>query len=469
MREMTLGVIIGHRGVFPGGLAERGRALILDVLKRKGVKTVVLGADATASGAVSCRADGRKYAALFKENRDRIDGILISLPDFGDEASMVLAVKESGLDVPVYVHAWPDRASNFGIEDRRDSFCGKFSACNNLRQSGIKYTLGELHVLAPDSAAFSAEIDRFLGVCRVVNGLRRARIGCIGARTGDFKTVRFSEKILQRNGITVETVDLSEMLADAKEIKDGSPELAQRIKALEDYCLGRGNVPARPTEDIARFSLAIDAWVQKNELDAYALQCWPSLQRGMGIFPCTFMSFMSDHGMPSACETDVMGAVSMLSLQLATGASSALFDLNNNYDDDPDMMVLFHCSNCPVSLIKDPKAAYNAMAVNGIGLERSYSTLFGNLKAGDFTYARVMTDDLAGGMTSYLGEGTILEKELKTFGTVGVVRIENLQRLLAHLCKNGFEHHLAINGNRVAGILEEAFGNYLGWSVYHHS
>jgi L-fucose isomerase-like protein len=468
MRRMTLGVIVGHRDVFPGSLAERGRAALLDVLKGKDIDFVALEAGATGYGAVSCREDGRKYAALFKANRDRIDGILISLADFGDESSIVLAVRESGLDVPVYVQAWPDRVAHFGIQERRDAFCGKFSTCNNLKQAGIKYTIGERHVIDPGSQAFAAELERFLGVCRVVNGLRRARIGCIGARTSDFKTVRYSEKLLQRSGISVETIDLSEILADAKAIKSGDAELARRIKALEDYCIGPGGIPTRPTEDIARFSLAVGNWVSTSELDAYALQCWPSLQRGLGIFPCTFMSFMSDNGLPSACETDVMGAVSMLSLQLASGKASALFDLNNNWEEDPDLMVLFHCSNCPVSMIKGSKATFNAMAVKGNGVEASYGTLAGRLKAGSYTYARVMTDDLEGTMTSYFGEGSMEEKEVETFGTVGAFRIERLQPLLSYMCKSGFEHHVAINESRVAPVLEEAFGNYMGWKAYRH-
>ena len=469
MREMTLGVIIGHRDVFPGSLAEKGRAAIVSRLKSAGVGTVMLDSGSTAYGAVSRLDDARKYAALFQEKRDEIDGIFVSLPDFGDEASIAFAIRESGLEVPVYVQAWPDYPDHSGIEERRDAFCGKFSACSNLKQSGIKYTIGERHVIAPGSEEFGAELERFLGVCRVVDGLRHARVGCVGARTGDFKTVRFSEKLLQRSGISVETIDLSEMLADAGAVKSGSPELKQRIKELESYCLGTGNVPQRPTEDIARFSMAVENWARGNRLDAYALQCWPSLQRGLGVFPCTFMSYLSDHGLPSACETDVMGAVSMLALQLASGKPSALFDLNNNWEEDPDMMVLFHCSNCPVSMLKSAKAAYNAMAVKGNGLEKSYSTLAGVIKAGPFTYARAMTDDCEGRITTYFGEGSVVDKQLETFGTVGVIRIERLQKLLSYMCKNGFEHHVAINGGSVSAVLEEAFGNYLGWTTYRHS
>ena len=464
---MTLAVIVGHRGVFPGELAEKGRAELLGQLKKRGVAAVILDAGATAYGAVSCRADGQKYAAHFKANGERIDGILISLADFGDETGITLAVRESGLDVPVYVHAWPDRSAHCGIEERRDAFCGKFSTCNNLKQAGIKYTLGDRHVMAPGSVEFDAELDRFLGVCRVVKGLKGARIGCIGARTSDFKTVRFSEKLLERSGISVETVDLSEMLADAAAIDAGSAALAKRVKELDEYCL-RGGIPARPSGDLARLSLAVGDWAAKNELDAYALQCWPSLQRGMGIFPCAFMSFMSEHGMPSACETDVMGAVSMLALQLASGKPSALFDLNNNWDDDPDLMLLFHCSNCPVSLMKGPKATYNAMAVKGNGVDSSYGTLAGRIKAGKYSYARVMTDDLEGRITSYFGEGSVEEKDVETFGTVGAMRIERLQSLLRYMCEHGFEHHVAINESRSAAVLEEAFGNYLGWTTYRH-
>lgn len=218
---------------------------------------------------------------------------------------------------------------------------------------------------------------------------------------------------------------------------------------------------------VTKMSLAVERWVTEHELDAYSIQCWPSMQKSLGIFPCIFMSFMSDRLIPSACETDVLGAVSMYALQLATGSPSGLFDLNNN-TGDPDRMVLFHCGNCPVSLMKNATAGYNAMAVEDGSTASAFSTLHGSLKRGTFTFARVSTDDVTGRIRSYIGEGEVTDEAVDSFGTVGVMEVQGLQRLLRFLCREGFEHHVALNEGRSAEVLHEAFTNYLGWQVHHH-
>ncbi|MGC9973425.1 MAG: fucose isomerase, partial [Bryobacteraceae bacterium] len=145
----TLGLIIGNRGFFPDHLAKSGREEMLAALGRASIEVVALGSEDTKYGAVETREEAKKCAALFARNRDKIDGVVVSLPNFGDERGVAETLRLAGLNVPVLVQATPDTAGRMTIADRRDSFCGKMSACNNLKQYGIPYSLTTLHTEAP--------------------------------------------------------------------------------------------------------------------------------------------------------------------------------------------------------------------------------------------------------------------------------------------------------------------------------
>jgi L-fucose isomerase-like protein len=201
MKKTTFAVIVGNRGFFPDVLAKEGRKNILGVLKENGYGTVALSMQDTKYGTVETFADAKKCAALFASKADSIDGIIVTLPNFGDEKGVAETIKRSGLCVPILIHAEPDDERSMKMGQRRDSFCGKFSVCNNLRQAGISYTLTGAHTVKAKSAQFKKELDDFASVCRIIKGLNNARFGAIGARTGAFNTVRFSEKLLELSGL----------------------------------------------------------------------------------------------------------------------------------------------------------------------------------------------------------------------------------------------------------------------------
>jgi L-fucose isomerase-like protein len=467
MKRVTLGVIIGNRGFFPTHLCETGRKVILKVLEDQGFDVVILPESSRQSGTVESIGDARACADLFKANREKIDGILITLPNFGEETGIVNAVKFSGLDVPILVHAFGDDAKRMTIADRRDSFCGKMSTCNNLRQYGFKFTLTELHTVDPTNASFTADLQKFGATCRVVKGLRTARIGAIGARPGAFNTVRYSEKLLENAGISVATLDLSEVLGWANKLTSSDKSVIEKVAAIHAYTDTTG-IPAESLDKMARLGAAIDTWSKDNEIDATAIQCWTSLEEFYGVVPCTIMSMMSDTLRSSACETDVAGTVSMYAMQLASGQPSALLDWNNNYGGDPDKAVVFHCSNLPKSVFAEQKMDYQEIIAGTVGKENTYGTIVGRMKTGAFTYCRVSTDDTFGEIQAYVGEGQLTNDVLNTFGGFGVVKIERMQELLKFICNNGFEHHVAFNLSKISGSIEEAMSNYLGWNVYNH-
>ncbi len=475
MTPTTLGVIVGNRGFFPKHLCVTGRATMLKVLESEGIRAIAIDLDATPYGSVESLADAHKLADLFKANRDVIDGVLVTLPNFGDERAIANVLRWAGLNVPVLVHAFPDDPTDMTLANRRDSFCGKMSACNNLRQYGIPFTLTRGHTMNPEGEAFRQDLRQFAATCRVTSGLRHARLGAIGARPAAFNTVRYSEKLLEQTGITVETIDLSEIFGRAARVQESDP----RYKAKYDQMLAyvpTGGVPPEALAKMAKFGAVVDAWASQLELKATAIQCWTAMEEYYGVVPCTLMSMMSNDLMPSACETDIAGVVGMYALTLASGLPSALVDWNNNYGDDPDKGVIFHCSNLPKGVLNDgtisaegiPVMEYQEIIAGTVGKENTYGTIAGRVKAAPFTYCRVSTDDIHGKMLAYVGEGEVTDDPMKTFGGYGVVRVPQLQKLLAYICENGFEHHTSINLSRSAASVGEAFGKYLGWQVYHH-
>ncbi|NOZ75646.1 MAG: fucose isomerase, partial [FCB group bacterium] len=231
----TFGLIIGNRGFFPSALAEAGRTDMLKLLSELGYASVCLSTEDTNLGVVETYEDARKCADLFKENSDKINGIIVSLPNFGDEKGVADAIRYSGLDVPVLIHAFPDVMTDLKMGQRRDSFCGKISVCNNLKQYGIPFTLTSTHCDSPSSTGFQDDLNNFAAVCRVVEGLKRARFGAIGARTGAFNTVRYSEKLLEATGISVETIDLSEIFGMIDRLKDDDQKVIDYIKSINNY------------------------------------------------------------------------------------------------------------------------------------------------------------------------------------------------------------------------------------------
>jgi L-fucose isomerase-like protein len=467
MGKVTFGVIVGNRGFFPDHLCETGRADVLRVLKEEEIGAVILSPEDTPFGSVETLQDAEKCAALFKEHRKEIDGILVTLPNFGDERGVANAVRLSGLEVPVLVQATPDEVSKMMIADRRDSFCGKMSACNNLRQYGIPYSLTALHTVAPDSESFRQDLRQFAATCRVVGGLQGARVGMLGARPAAFITVRYSEKLLEKAGISVEVLDLSEAFGRAARLKDGDSQVQKQLEKIKAY-VPTPNIPDTALIKMAKFALTMDEWIAENELVATAVQCWTSMEEFFGVVPCTVMSMLSNNLMPSACETDITGAIGMYAMALASGKPSALADWNNNYGEDPDKGVIFHCSNLPQAVFADMTMDYQEIIAGTVGKDNTYGTVVGRIKSSPFTYCRVSTDDERAVIRAYLGEGQVTDDPLETFGGYGVVRITDFQGLLHHICENGFEHHVAVNLSRCAGAVNEALSKYLGWDVYYH-
>jgi len=464
----TIAVIFGNRDFFPDQLVAEARRDLTRLFASLDIELLALAPEATKLGAVETWQDAQKCGELFRLNRDRIDGILICLPNFGDEKGIADSIRLSELNVPILVQACSDDLDQFGLERRRDAFCGKISACNNLRQYGLKYTLTRDHTTPISASRFREDHVDFLATCRAVKGLRRVRIGAVGARPNAFNTTRYSEKLLEASGISVNTIDLSEVFGSAATISSEDPRVTDRIAQIQAYA-DSSAAPGESLLRMAKFAIVIDDWMLSLGLTATAIQCWSSMQKNYGVNVCTIMSMMSEQMLPSACEVDIAGVVSMYALQLASGRPAALVDWNNNYGDDPDKCVFFHCGNWAKDFLPDIRIGTAPILGTVLGEANTVGALAGRTPAGPVTFGRVSTDDLSGRIRCYLGHGNFTDEPLDTFGTKAVVHVPRLPALMQHICRNGFEHHAAMTSAHIAPALTEALANYLGWDVYHHT
>ena len=468
-KVITFGVIVGTRNIFNSELARQGRKHILAELEKIGYQSIILNEKETETGAIETIQDARKCADLFSRNRHLIDGIIIILPNFGDELGIVNTLKYAELNVPILIQSVDDDNEKVDVRSRRDAFCGKLSVCNNLYQYGIPFTDTSYHTCKIDSDIFRKDIHDFAAVCRVVGGLKHARIGAVGARPGAFQTMRASEKLLQASGITVVPVDLSVILGEARRIDNQAGELKKKVLEIKEY----GNVPSSIHEikisTQAKFGLALEKWITENDIDAAGVQCWDSLQNNYGCASCVSMSMLGEKMIPCACEVDISGVISMYMLAMASGRPPAILDWNNNYGEDRDMCVCTHCSNYPKSFF-DNEIEISNLDVLGtvLGPENCFGAVKGKVKEGPISYFRLSTDDPRGKIKTYLGEGEFTDDPYGMDGGIAVTRIPDLQKLMKYLCKNGFEHHVAMVRGNVSHILREAIESYLGWELYVH-
>lgn len=471
MKKQTFGLIVTNRSFFPAHLVSEAKTAVIEKLHAMGYEVITVTEGDTQYGAVVTYQEAKTCAELFQKHRDEISGILVVLPNFGEETGVADAIELAGLNVPVLVQACDDEMDNLGLENRRDAFCGKISVCNNLRQRGIKFTLTSTHTCKIDSDSFTKDLEHFAGVCRVVNGLRGARIAAIGCRPNAFNTVRYSEKILQRNGITICTEDMTNIIAAAKEMDDRSERVQNKLAEIKEY----GTIPSciEPEKVLrqAKLCLALEDCVDHYDCVASAVECWDAIENSYGCATCLSMSMMGEQGKPSACEMDVMGAVTMYAMRLAAQTAPAYMDWNNNVDDDRDCCITLHCSNFPKSFFQKDKIEISNLDVlsTTIGAEKCFGACKAQVAGGPMTFGKITTDDLNGTMKMYVGSGEFLDTPVNTKGGVALCRVKNLQKMMKYICSNGYEHHVAMCRGDLTAILAEAFSNYFGIEVYTHN
>ena len=461
--NLTFAVLFGNRGFFPASLIASARNEVSETLQKLGHRALMMDETATHYGAVETLEEGRQFAQFLDENRNDLDGVILTLPNFGDENGAIAALRNARM--PILIHAYPDTLTAMDPSQRRDAFCGKLSIMDVLCQNGVAFTALKPHVVHPADPEFARNIDHFARLCRVVRGMRSLTVAALGARTTAFKTVRIDELTLQSHGITVETVDLSDVFARARGMKSDDTKMRAKTTRLQGYTSWEG-VPKNAFENLVRLAVAIDDIVAEMAADAVSIRCWLEMQQQFGVSPCVLLSEMNDRGLPAACELDTGSAVLMVAMRQASNDVAACLDWNNNYNDDENKCILFHCGPVPQRMMDDKgKVVDHAILVPALGPNRSYGCNVGRIAPTPFTFGGLLTKD--GRVNVYLGEGEFTADPIprEFFGCAGVAEIMNLQDVLLTIGATGHRHHVAVAPGLCAAPLQEALEKYLGFEV----
>lgn len=460
MKKMTFALAFANRGFMPGELIQSAREEMAQALDRAGYGHIMMEASATRHGGVETREEGLLYAHWLKQHEGQFDGVIFSMPIFADENGAITALRDAG--VPILMQAYPDEIGKMDFAHRRDAYCGKFSVTDVFTQYGVPFTVLKPHVAHPLSPAFAQNLKDFAAVCRVVNGMRRFNVGCLGARTTAFKTVRFDEIALQKHGINVESFDLSEVFAKVGEKKDDDPAVAAKMETLKKYT-DFSAVPPANMATLAKISTVLDEYIAEYRLDALTLRCWNEMETYLRVCPCVLLSELNDRGLAASCEIDMCSALTMRAMGLASGQPTAVLDWNNNYGDDEDKVILFHCGPVAQTLMagRGCVTEHKMFAKNDPG--SGWGCNEGRIKPFPTTIANCQTKD--GKIIVYASEARFTDDPIEEgyFGCGGVCEIPGLQDKLIKLARGGFKHHTTVGVGHMKDVLKEAFTTYLGY------
>jgi L-fucose isomerase and related proteins len=463
MKKMSFALYFGNRGFFPESLIDGARREMKVAVEKLGYDALVMDENATRYGAVETADEGRKFASFLKEHKGEFDGVILSLPNFGDENGAIAALEDC--NVPILIQAYPDEIGKMDFQQRRDAFCGKFSIMDVFYQYGLPFSISMPHTVHPSTEEFQNQLKWFAATCRVVNGMKRFTIGAIGARTTAFKTVRFDELTLQKYGIATEALDLSELFQRVRDVKRGSDKLKNKLDRLLSYT-GWESVPEEKIEMLAKVGVAIDDTITDYRMDCIALRCWIEIEKEFGISPCVLLSELNDRGVVAACELDICNAVSMYALSLASENASTCLDWNNNYGNEADKCILFHCGPVAQSLMEAKGHVIDhPMFAKSFGMGCGWGCNVGRIAGSPMTYSSSKTEN--GKLVFYLDEGEFTGEPIEEgfFGCGGVARIDRLQDKLKIIGKKGYRHHVGVTFGHVAASVEEAFKTYLGYDL----
>ncbi len=459
---MKFALFFGNRGFMPAELISGARQDMIKAVTDAGYEYLVMDENATRYGAVETRDEGRLYHDWLESHKGEYDGVILCMPIFIDENGAVAALQDAG--VPILMQAYPDEIGKMDFQHRRDAYCGKFGVTDTFYQYQIPFTVMKPHVVHPLSDAFRKNLDDFAGICRVVKGMRRFNLGCIGARTTAFKTVRFDEVTLQRYGINVESFDLSELIFKVQSKADDDAAVIAKIESLKNYT-DFSRVPAKNMNTLAKISVVIDEYIEEYHLDAITLRCWNEMETILRVCPCVLISELNDRGIVCSCEIDLTSAITMRAMALASGKPTACLDWNNNYGDDENKVILFHCGSTAQTFMSaiGTVTEHKMFAKGDPG--SGWGTNEGRIGKFDMTYSNGFTEN--GKLKVYVSEAKFTGEPLEDafFGCGGVAEIPDLQNKLIKLAKGGFKHHTTVGIGHMKYVIEEALGNYLGYDI----
>jgi L-fucose isomerase-like protein len=315
-------------------------------------------------------------------------------------------------------------------------------------------------IFFPDEPAFLADVKDFVRAVAVVKGLKGARLGQVGVRPPTFETVGYDEAALIRTfGQNIIYSDLGDMVDQAQSYSDDDARVQALVKKITGS-VGAVTVATRYVLNAAKLELALTEFWQKSRLSALAMQCWPSVQKALGISVCAVYGRMTAQGLPTACEADILGAVSMLAnFSAAMGETVPHFiDWTIRHRQNPNQLLAWHCGNAPVTLAADPKktALRSRKDMKGelaIPDEDQQAGLYQfQIKPGKVTFCRLAEYDDEWKML--IATGTVVPSNETLAGTWSWVEVKDHDKLYRTLVEEGFVHHASlIHGDQTKALL----------------
>ncbi|NLT73401.1 MAG: hypothetical protein GXX94_04295 [Chloroflexi bacterium] len=411
----------------------------------------------TTTGAVANLDEGDVVAEYFA--RERVDGLILCSLNFGDERSCSVIAERLGVPVLVIATREPPALDNASLARQSDSYCGNLSICSGLYRRKLPFYYGGLYF--PEDEEFAEEVDIFSRAVAAIKALKGARIGQVGVRPNTFETVAYDEvAMIEKFGMNVVPINVSDLSETFASLRDDDAEVQDKVSAI------RGSVAEVTVADdylinAAKFELALTQFWRQNGLSAMAVQCWAATRQLYGLSVCSSYGRMTEQGMLTACETDVLGAVAMLT-QYAAARGEVIphfIDWTIQHREDPNRLLAWHCGNAPACLAADPARTALRSRPNMTGeLEPKPGDLAAGLyqfqiKPGMVTFCRLQEYD--GEWKMLIATGEIVPSDEDLAGTWSWVQVSDHAELYRTLVEEGFVHHAnMIHGDQVSVLLE---------------
>lgn len=419
--------------------------------------TLDAGAGLTPFGAVHDLDEAETVAEYFRQQK--VDGLVLCPLDFGDERSAAKIAEKLGVPVLLYATKEPAGLEGPAMARQSDSYCGNLSMASALYRRKIPFHFAG--IFFPDEPEFAAAVDPFIRAVAVVKGMKGARLGQVGVRPATFETVGYDEHALAlKFGQNIIYANLDDIVDAARRFADDDPAVAATMSSVQAE-FPQITVGSNYLVNAAKLELALTEFWRRSKLSAMAVQCWPAIQRMMNISVCNTYSRLTDRGMFTACEADVLGAEAMLiSYQAALGATAPHFiDWTIQHRDNPNWLLAWHCGNAPASLAADKnqialrsrKDMAGALPAPDVDPQAGLNQF--QIKPGKVTLCRLAEYDNQWKLLITTGE--IIPSDETLAGTWSWVEVKDHAKLYRALVEEGFVHHASmIHGDWTAALLQ---------------
>ncbi len=444
--DLKIGYAPTRRTVFSREDALKYKKLVHEKIKSFGYKIVDIE-DINEDGLLVGNDD--IVSAVRKFKSQDVDCVFSPHCNFGTEDVVANVAKEMGL--PFLLWGPRDEAPLVDGSRLRDSQCGLFATSKILSRLSVPFTY--IINSRVDDDVFVNGFNNFAAAANVVKTFRKIRIGQVGTRPAPFWTVIANEgELLEKFGIEIVPYNLIDVINMAIKIREGrSSGFIDTIKYLEQNF--KINIEKEKLENIAALKEAIKEIKVKDNISAFAIQCWTALGDIFGIVPCSANALLFDQDIPVACETDISGAVSALIAASSTFFQSKVIfaDVTIRHPEDDNAELLWHCGPFPPSLKKEN--VKGQISCHGILDNHAQGIFDYEIKGGDITVVRF--DGLKGNYKLFCGQAEGTEGP-KTTGTYLWIKVKDWSKWEEKLIYGPYIHHVAAVHGKVSPVIYEA-------------